>query len=287
MFVTKEILEKYNACESGKKLFDRLYPNGVEINTLLDNRHIPLEVLHWGAEFLPVSDNELEKYYKRINVINCEDCQKSYNIQESKHIYRCSNVENSEFVKLSSNIVRSNHITNCQHIEKSELIKDSSDINNCDLIINGKTIRDSYNIANSSDIRDCQNLSNCRNLMNCHTLYNSTLCENSGFSSFLMGCHKVLFCSSISAQSFMLFNKPISKRIFDNLWEDFLNRMNNEHIDMIMINSSNLYFEGETQHNFQIMFNSLSDDFKKWIKTLPNYDNFVMYEITFDEFWLN
>ena len=55
MFITNEILERYNACESGKKIFNRLYPNGVEIIDLLDNRHIPDEILHWGAEYLPVS----------------------------------------------------------------------------------------------------------------------------------------------------------------------------------------------------------------------------------------
>lgn len=42
-------------------------------------------------------------------------------------------------------------------------------------------------------------------------MYNSSLCEHSGFGSFLIGCHKVLFCSQLNQSSFMLFNKPISK----------------------------------------------------------------------------
>ena len=54
MFITKEILRKYNACEPGIKIFEELYPNGTEIKTLISENKVPISILHRGYEKLPV-----------------------------------------------------------------------------------------------------------------------------------------------------------------------------------------------------------------------------------------
>ena len=283
MFITNEILERYNACESGKKIFNRLYPNGVEIIDLLDNRHIPDEILHWGAEYLPVSAEELKKYYERVNVVDSTNCSMSSKITKSNNIFKSINISNSNFIKLSQNVIDSENISSSQSIKTSKYVNNSISVEYSELIVNSKNITKSVNIANSSDLDYCFNISNGKNLLNCDTMYNSSLCEYSGFSSFLIGCHKVLFCSQLNQSSFMLFNKPISEALFYEIWEQYKTITKNVEI---IEDNSNIFYGGAPIVRFDTMFKKLGEDFKNWVKTLPNYDNFVIYQITLCEEWL-
>ena len=88
MFLTDEILEKYNACGIGRKLFNKLYPNGVEIMDLLDNKHIPKEMLWWGETWLPVSDEELNKLYKVLEIEDSFKVSFGKKIKKSLKIYK-------------------------------------------------------------------------------------------------------------------------------------------------------------------------------------------------------
>ena len=284
MFINNEILEKYGACASGKKFINRLYPNGVEIIDLLDNRHIPDEILHWGAEYLPVSAEELEKYYQRVNVVDSTNCSMSSKITKSNNIFKSINISNSNFIKLSQNVIDSENISSSQSIKTSKYVNNSISVEYSELIVNSKNITKSVNIANSSDLDYCFNISNGKNLLNCDTMYNSSLCEYSGFSSFLIDCHKVLFCSQLNQSSFMLFNKPISESLFYEIWEQYKTITKNVEI---IEDSSNIFYNGAPIVRFDIMFKKLGEDFKNWVKTLPNYDNFIMYQITLNQIWLN
>ena len=73
MFLSNEILKKYNACELGLEWFDRHYPNGVELMDFLDSAQAfvgpdskILELLYWGYLLLPYDEREKEKYVVRI-----------------------------------------------------------------------------------------------------------------------------------------------------------------------------------------------------------------------------
>ena len=254
MFITNEILERYNACESGKKIFNRLYPNGVEIIDLLDNRHIPDEILHWGAEYLPVSAEELEKYYERVNVVDSTNCSMSSKITKSNNIFKSINISNSNFIKLSQNVIDSENISSSQSIKTSKYVNNSISVEYSELVVNSKNITKSVNIANSSDLDYCFNISNGKNLLNCDTMYNSSLCEYSGFSSFLIGCHKVLFCSQLNQSSFMLFNKPISESLFYEIWEQYKTITKNVEI---IEDNSNIFYGGAPIVRFDTMFKKL------------------------------
>lgn len=236
-----------------------------------------------GAEYLPVSAEELEKYYQRVNVIDSTNCSMSSKITKSNNIFKSTNISNSNFIKLSQNVIDSENVSSSQSIRTSKYVNNSISVEYSELIVNSKNITRSANIANSSDLDYCFNISNGKNLLNCDTMYNSSLCEHSGFGSFLIGCHKVLFCSQLNQSSFMLFNKPISKSLFDEIWEQYKTITKN--VEVIKDNS-NIFYDGAPILRFDTMFKKLGKDFKNWVKTLPNYDNFIMYQITLCEEWL-
>ena len=287
MFVNNEILEKYGACASGKEFINRLYPNGVEILDLLNNKHVPVEILHWGAKFLPVSEEELRKYEQYIciqNSTNCLECEKVFN---SKNIYKSKNIDNSEFIKYSRDVYSSQMITNSVNIFNSSYINNSEKVEYSTKVVNSKSISNCKNIINSSDIGNCNNLSKCYSLKYCNTVLKSDFCELIGFSSFLTGCSKMLFCTSLVSQNLMIFNKPISLYNFNDIYEDFLYIIQNENIDLILDDyNDNSYFIGQANPKIEAIFN-ISDNFINWIKTLPNYDNFIMYQITLNPIWLD
>ena len=60
----------------------------------------------------------------------------------------------------------------------------------------------------------------------------------------------------------------------------------NEDINLILDDNNSSYFNGIANTKIEVIFN-VSDNFINWIKTLPNYDNFIMYQITLNPIWLN
>ena len=66
MFITYNLLEKYNAYESDKRFFQRLYPSGVEALELLANKHIPKEILFWVKKIYQYQE-ELKNLMKFVN----------------------------------------------------------------------------------------------------------------------------------------------------------------------------------------------------------------------------
>ena len=66
----------------------------------------------------------------------------------------------------------------------------------------------------------------------------------------------------------------------------FLYMIQNEDINLILDDNNSSYFNGLANTKIEVIFN-VSDNFINWIKTLPNYDNFIMYQITLNPIWLN
>ena len=70
MFLTLEILERYNACEKGKEWFTHFFPNGGELMDVIQHRFVHPETLHWGFANLITTQEEREAYYKKLAIIS-------------------------------------------------------------------------------------------------------------------------------------------------------------------------------------------------------------------------
>lgn len=283
MFITVDLLKKYSACETGIRFVERLYPNGVEILDLLKNKHVPPEILHWGAQFLPVSPEERKKYEEYVEINTSANCERSEKVFDSANVYYSHNVKNSNFIKFCRDIRNCDDITSTENADSSAFIRNSDFIQSSQKIINGKNIFDCVNVINSSGINRSTNISNCRDISSCDKLWSSTGCKYSGFSSFLTDCEKVLFCTGLKYQACQLFNKPVEESVFQNVWDDYLARTSMAPI--IIEKDNSFYYEDEVNPRAEAIF-EITDSFRDWIKTLPNYNNFIMYQITYDKKWL-
>ena len=88
-----------------------------------------------------------------------------------------------------------------------------------------------------------------------------------------------LFCLNLDGKECHIFNKPISKIMYENVNFQFSKYITLP-LRMISINDENLV---STQvNNFSKFFEDLPSDFWQWVKTLPNYDPEILYSMTFN-----
>lgn len=285
MFLTKKDLEDRNACEFGIKLIDRLYPNGAELLEILENRHIPVSIFHWGYINLPSNEEEKKKYLEVVKVKNSTGVFFSDNIEDSSSIseshlvkksnivFNSKNVINSKNIFSSEKILNSHFIYSSKNIEDSKMIKNSKNIFYSDNIVNSDTIKNGSNIVYSSRISmgshlyHCEELKNCFFSSNCKNLYNAILCEN------LNG--------NLDPEKFYLFNKEIMPAAFINV-RDKLKDFLYINFDLFKNSKENLLIESDldVNYNFGTYYKNFPNSFYDLLKTLPNYSEEIAYNIT-------
>ena len=288
MFVTYDLLEKYNACESAKRFFQRFYPNGVEILELLANKDVPKEILFWGEENLSVSKEELEKFNEVCGIKNSTRVFRSYNIEDSDLISNSSNISASKVIKFCKFINNSNVCFSSNDVEKGSFIFNSSEIGNSEYCLNASNIEDSVDISASSNITNCSHIYNSHYMGHAIMVYGSTLSESCYFSSSLKNCKKCLFSIDQESKEHLLFDQPISEMVYQQVLRALLIKLKHETIKLYTEKKDD--FLGtliEPKIDFSTFFNELSPEFWEWVKTLPNFDNFIMYQIALQKELLN
>lgn len=277
MFVNEEILKKYDPCDVGLRFMRKFYPDGVEVINLLDNQHVPLDILHWGAENLPVSNEEMNKYYEVCKIYNSKNCHESKEVEHSSYIYKSEKIFSSKKITKSKNVRYSEDVSYSKNISNSLMVVHSSNIEKSKFVNFGININNSFYISNSTDVNFSSNIKESISLERCHIAWKIRDCEDVIFSSFIEKGRQLLFCSNLSCENLKCFNKPIDKKNYDEIKSELLTKLVEE-------KEKNL--ERYRDPNPTSIF-KLSEKFYKWVKTLPGYDEFIMYQITFDKKWLD
>lgn len=288
MFLTNEILIEYGAVDNDRKMFCNLYPNGTELLNLFKNKDIPKSFIFWIEENLPINSKEIEKFLEICNIKNSALVYQSYNVEESNLISYSNDVYSSEKIRNSHFVYNSNNCDASRDIEESSFITESSEISNSIFCINSQNVEKSSDISRSLNITESEHIFQSKFVIKSKVVYNSNMIENCFFSSFMENSKNCLFCSGLDFEEYMLFNKPISKPVYDQILRSLLIKLKHEKIE--------LYLQGENdfsrviispKFSFTSFFQEISPNFWDWVKTLPNFDDFVLYNITFREGLLN
>lgn len=284
MYLTKEILDKYHACGQGREWFDKNFPDGAELVDVINRRHVPFHVLHWGFENFSSTPEEKEAYYAATKIIDCP---------RPHSIYKCDNVTASDTV------------FNSNHIGNSRDIRDSSYVNNCQLVHFGDVVENSNVVINSSFVFDSERVVQSKNVNGSTVVYRSEFVVNSRFvhcasniensycvvgysegrtrnirnCSFVTNCVNLtdcLFCSELSDAENCLFNKPVSHEVIEQTKKQLALILRDW--EPVMIDE-----DGSVNTNLIVHYRYLPERFYNWLKTLPGYDPMVVYGITFKE----
>jgi hypothetical protein len=154
-------------------------------------------------------------------------------------------------------------IENSNKIFKAINTVESSNICNSTMVVNSSNVIDSKEIFNSSEIIGCEVVSN------------SHFCQN---SKNIKNC---MFCSNVSNVEYYIFNKPVSKERYE-LFERQYNKYWNGHLAFIRDWPEDLLVGATINptRKFDDWYYPISKSFWKWVKTLPNFDSMLIYDIT-------
>ncbi len=290
MKITVDILKKclilnenYLTLNNCIKFFEEKYPQGIEFLDLKLDDFFTIERFHLFYRYLDLNAEE-KKHYRKI----CEIDDSSTNfwdstkIVKSESVVRSSSVTDSKFISDSRDIFKSYKVYNSTSILKSHEILSSGKISNSSKIINSSDIDDSFNIQNCNHVGWSRNLLNSNYVEDSGYVYNSNNINGVYCSGFLNNCNYCLFCSGLSDKSYYIFNKQVGQNLYEKYREDLLERLSIETSDIIVVND----FTALEQHTsisnrLDNIFNGLSDDFFEWVKTLPNYEDFLAESIFF------
>lgn len=283
MFLTANKLKIYGACEEGVAFFAKHFPDGAELIDIMKIPFIPHSFLHWGWLHLNTNDEERAMYEKVLEI------QYSSGVFQSEKVYKSNDIVLSKDVKLS------NYVYNGQKIDQSHFISDSMNITNSQQVGMSNTINKSLDIMYSQNLEDCAHVgkssfcTGSRNIWNSSMIVDSTEITDSRSlknCTCIGSCEQLdhcMFCYELSNKEYHIFNKPIDPTIFKMIYDcyycftigDFAITTNWENNWQ---NHTSVYLSPATH------FRPILDDeyLLKWIKTIPNFSEELLYNITFD-----
>lgn len=281
MFITAELLRKYSACKQGIQYIERFYPEGIEMIDIIRDKHINKEFLHWGREHLTHTPEELEAYCAACNIVNSEGYWYSTDVTDSKYIVKSKNVKDSRGVFESSDIVHCQDIVNTDDAENSGLIFHSSMIDNCVKVCKGNNIVASVNVCNSTMVARSENVIDSNTVFDSSEIIKCNTVTNSHFCQDCKDIDHCLFCEGLTGVEYHIFNKPVDKNLYEMLEKQYKKYMTVQ-LDFIDKWPKDLIASAyiTPTRKFDDWYHPISEKFWKWVRTLPNFDSMLIYNIT-------
>lgn len=236
---------------------------------------------------------EVEKFEEVFEIVNSSIILRSFYIDSSSRVRDSENISNSKCVAFSKDVKNSEKVYSSNNVENSQYINVSLNIVDSSEIHDSSKIRYSQNIFNSDEITNCYGVYSCKEVEDSLGIFNISTGKEIYFSTDLEDCSYCLFCSGLKNKKFCLFNQEISSKDWFVIKELLLNEWSEEDKSLYKIISFEddnnewcgfRYFP-ETDTNFSYVaqrdfFQSLSSKFLKYIRSMPYYNEWLLYQIT-------
>ena len=289
MFLTREILEKHEACKEGMAWFSRWFPDGTELINVINQRHVPFDFLDWGFMHLSTSDEEKKRYFEVIKVTNSTSVVGSHNINESNMVADSDKVDHSAYVYYSKDVQDSADIRGSDRIERSQHIDHGSSVLDSIDVLRSSYTKESFNISHGSYIINCENIFDCALMTNCRYCLFCKNLSDSAFCAHCNDCNHCLFCTDLTGAEYCIFNKPVQKVQWEFIFSELKERFAEK--NMFLFNHCDIEDVNGTMaanNNYMKMFEPLFDskEYVSWVKNLPYYDEMIAYKITYNPHFL-
>lgn len=291
MFLTDEILIQHGACGMGLKWFQRHFPSGAELINVINHPKIDKHTLHWGLANLNTSAEERAAYLTKLKV----------NVDNPSTVYECDNIDGGEYITRSSHIKNSSYVFSCKEVSDSDNISASDNVERSHQIFNSEFVYDSEKVYQSKNVTQSLNIINSDYVVRSSSVMNAASVTNSHYvhafthgavkqvkdSMFITDCigvKKCLFCAGLQDKEYMLFNQPIDPDEFTLIESQLKNILAGWQAELVKDRwpAETIPLDSpQIQRNVLHQFAQLPDKFWRWVKTLPNYDSMLLYQITF------
>lgn len=246
----------------------------------------------WRA-YVGMEPLEVEKFEEVFEITDSHIILSSFYIDSSSKVRDSENVSKSKYVAFSQDVKNSERVSSSANVENSQYVNASFNILDSSKVSNSSKIKYSQNVFNSNEILNCYGVYACKEVENSFGIFNVFTGKENYFSTNLKNCSYCLFCSGLKDKSFCLFNQEISlkdwfviKELLLNEWveegKSFHKTTSFEDDDKEWCGfkfSSNCKFclSYVAQRDF---FQGLSLKFLKYIRSMPYYNEWLLYQIT-------
>lgn len=282
MTITLELLNRLGAKDKYVQYFKAVYGDSAKLSDILTNPHFDLGFLHWCCEHFDMTENERALYCQACEITKSSSYWCSSKVANSSQIIQSTEITDSEFIFHSKKITGSAEVFNSEYITESKNIYNSSIVEKSKQVYKSFNIIQSENIVGSTMILNSNNIFESSNIFDSSEIIKSSMVSNSSFCQECEDIKFCLFCDGLKGAEYHLFNKPIDKRLFDIFVKQYADYFVGDLSFFIPSSASSFSLDHipYVTRNPQKWYAEVSNFFWKWMKTLPGYDQMLIYNMT-------
>lgn len=236
---------------------------------------------------------EVEKFEEVFEIVNSSIILRSLYTDSSSRVQDSENVSRSKYVAFSKDVKNSERIYSSVNVENGQYINASFNVLSSMEVNNSSKIKYSQNVFNSDEILNCYGVYSCKKVEDSLGIFNISTGKEIYFSTDLENCSYCLFCSRLKDKSFCLFNQEIGLKDWFVIKELLLNEWLEEDKNFYKVTSFEdddkkwcgfraytNYGAGFSYVAQRDFFQGLSSKFLKYIRSMPYYNEWLLYQIT-------
>lgn len=235
---------------------------------------------------------EVEKFEEVFEITDSHIILSSFCIDSSSRVRDSENVFNSKYIAFSKDIKNSERVYASSNVENSHYISVSFNVLGSTEVKDSSKIQYSQNVFNSSEVLDCYAVYSCKEVEDSLGIFNVSTGKEIYFSTDLENCSYCLFCSGLKDKKFYLFNQEIGSKDWFIIKELLLNKWSEEDKNLykvISFEDDDKKWYGFKTFNYSAtlsyvaqrdFFQSLSSKFLEYIRSMPYYNDWLLYQIT-------
>lgn len=285
MIISENVLINYDIPIEWFDWFKHHYVKGNATFEQLIVDGAPIEFLHQIVKYVNISDNDYQMYLDRCKIIDSAHVISSENVRNSNYIFYSNDVKDSTFVRYGSNVDDSEYIYRSTNVLSAREVVDGSTITGSRNVIDSSDIIESENILSSRNIIGSSNINNCSDIEGSTGIFMSKNIQNSMFCGFCENVKNSLFCINTSNINYHLFNQPINPAEFELYKEELTYWFWKDRVELIHIYKDE--FREVSRFEYSIRFDALAGSFSpkfyEWVKSLPNFNMDIAYNLFFNQ----
>lgn len=288
--VYKNLMEKTGFPKEPMELIDAM--GWVQNNSSNKEKVLFSKLFSDWRTYVGMESLEVEKFEEVFEIVNSSIILRSFYTDSSSRVQDSENVSRSKYVAFSKDVKNSERIYSSVNVENSQYINASFNVLGSAEVDGSSKIQYSQNVFNSGEISNCYGVYSCEKVEDSLGIFNVSVGKEIYFSTNLKDCSYCLFCSGLKDKSFCLFNQEISSKDWFVIKELLLNEWSEEEkklYKVISFEDDDKSWYGFKTSNYSAslsyvaqrdFFQGLSSKFLKYIRSMPYYNEWLLYQIT-------
>lgn len=286
----KKLIERTNFPKEPMELIDAM--GWVQNHSSDEEKVLFSELFSDWRTYVGMASIEVEKFEEVFEITDSHIILSSFCIDSSSRVQDSENVSNSKYIAFSKDIKNSERVYASSNVENSQYISASFNVLDSVEVKDSSKIQHSQNVFNSGEVLDCYGVYSCKEVEGSLGIFNVSTGKEIYFSTDLENCSYCLFCSGLKNKKFYLFNQEIDSKDWFVIKELLLTEWSKEDKNfykVVSFEDDDKKWYGFKTFNYSAslsyvaqrdFFQGLSSKFLKYIRSMPYYNEWLLYQIT-------